>query len=157
MSSGQRINKLLITYPQPPPLVRTVVFAVTNGEKKGEFRQNYTSQCHYDRRAFTAGCPGLDIGKKFQRSSASKKQQASLSSPRSSDSPDVKNNQERLEGTPHQAPPTTSSAGASPGICKVFPPTAAIQQGNGGVNFPLSQYAGQYPSQSPREKSLDGR
>ncbi|KAG5863719.1 hypothetical protein JTB14_035881 [Gonioctena quinquepunctata] len=92
--------------------------------------------------------PGLDIGKMYSDHQHLQNQQASLSSPRSSDSPDVKNNQERLEGTSSSSSTTTSSAGASPGNLQGYYPTAAIQQGNGGL-LPMSQYAGQYPSQSP--------
>nr|XP_023021306.1 transcription factor Sox-2-like [Leptinotarsa decemlineata] len=94
--------------------------------------------------------PSLDIGKMYADHQQQQQQnhQASLSSPRSSDSPDNKPNQDRLEGTSSSSSTTTSSAGASPGALQGYYPPSAMQQGAGGL-LPMSQYPGQYPTQSP--------
>lgn len=97
---------------------------------------------------------GLDIGKMYadhhhQQQQQASQQQHHMSSPRSSDSPDVKPIQDRLEGNSSSSSTTTSSAGASPGALPPgYYPTSAMQQSTAGL-LPMAQYAGQYPSQIP--------
>ncbi|KAJ8946669.1 hypothetical protein NQ318_019983 [Aromia moschata] len=103
--------------------------------------------------------PGLDIGKMYSDHQQQQQQQqhqhmtGNMGSPRSSDSPDVKPNQERLEGASSSSSTTTSSAGASPGALPGYYPTSAMQQGNSVPGLlPMAQYPGQYPSQTPGMK-----
>nr|CAH7720477.1 unnamed protein product [Callosobruchus chinensis] len=96
--------------------------------------------------------PGLDIGKMYsdsqhqQQQQPGGNQQVPLSSPRSSDSPDVKQTQDRLEGASSASSTTTSSAGASPGGLPGYYSGATMQQTTAGL-LPMSQYTGQYPTQ----------
>lgn len=95
--------------------------------------------------------PSLDIGKMYaeqQQHQQQQSQQVPMSSPRSSDSPDAKPNAERLEGASSSSSTTTSSAGASPGGLPGYYPASGMQQSPAGL-IPMSQYAGQYPSQTP--------
>ncbi|KAJ8966165.1 hypothetical protein NQ317_001224 [Molorchus minor] len=76
--------------------------------------------------------PGLDIGKMYSDHQQQQQQQQQMpggvGSPRSSDSPDVKPNQERLEGASSSSSTTTSSAGASPGALPGYYPSPTMQQ-----------------------------
>lgn len=92
--------------------------------------------------------PALDIGKMYSDHPQQQSLQAPLGSPRSSDSPDVKPSQERLEGASSSSSTTTSSAGASPGGLPGYYPSSSMQQGTSGL-LPMAQYAGQYPTQTP--------
>ncbi|XP_049822446.1 transcription factor Sox-21 isoform X3 [Aethina tumida] len=91
----------------------------------------------------------IDIGKMYQ-DGPGQQPPANLGSPRSSDSPEVKHNQERQDGTSSSSSTTTSSAGASPGALPGYYPTGAMQQGNAVPGLlPMAQYASQYPTQTP--------
>lgn len=92
----------------------------------------------------------LDLGKMYGESSPALP--GNLGSPRSSDSPDVKNNQERQDGASSSSSTTTSSAGASPGAGTIpgYYPSSTMQQGGSmppGL-LPMAQYASQYPAQT---------
>lgn len=93
----------------------------------------------------------LDIGKMYSDQSGNLPN--NLSSPRSSDSPEVKPNQERQDGAASSSSSTTtSSAGASPGgALSGYYPSTTMQQGSSmppGL-LPMAQYASQYPAQAP--------
>lgn len=91
----------------------------------------------------------LDIGKMYSESS-SQPLGGNLGSPRSADSPDVKNNQERQESSSSST--TTSSAGASPSAIPGYYPGTGVQQGSNSMPpglLPMAQYASQYPTQTP--------
>lgn len=93
--------------------------------------------------------PSLDIGKMYS-SEPSQQVPNNLGSPRSSDSPDTKQNQERHEGGSSSSSTTTSSAGASPGsLPGYYPANGQIQQSNSVPSLLPMQYSSQYPSQSP--------
>ncbi|XP_066261438.1 transcription factor Sox-19a-like [Euwallacea similis] len=105
--------------------------------------------------------PGLDIGKMYDtgmgaNGGLNQQQQHlpnnSIGSPRSESPPESKvNNQERLDAASSSSSTTTSSAGASPGAIPSYYPGSAMQQGNSvppGI-LPMTQYASQYPSQTP--------
>lgn len=92
--------------------------------------------------------PGLEIGKSYTDHLQQQNQQGPLGSPRSSESPDAKPNQERLEGASSSSSTTTSSAGASPGGLPGYYPSSSMQQSTAGL-LPMAQYAGQYPTQTP--------
>ncbi|KAJ8927520.1 hypothetical protein NQ314_020022 [Rhamnusium bicolor] len=99
--------------------------------------------------------PGLDIGKMYsdhqqQQQQQQQQVQGNMGSPRSSDSPDAKPNQDRLEGTSSSSSTTTSSAGASPGALPGYYPIGSMQQGSSVPGLlPMGQYPGQYPTQTP--------
>ncbi|XP_023313086.1 transcription factor SOX-2 [Anoplophora glabripennis] len=97
--------------------------------------------------------PALDISKMYSEHQQQQQQQqipGGMGSPRSSDSPDVKPNQERLEGASSSSSTTTSSAGASPGALPGYYPGSTMQQGNSVPGLlPMAQYPGQYPTQTP--------
>lgn len=89
----------------------------------------------------------LDIGKMY--SEASSAVTGSLSSPRSADSPEVKNGSERPDGASSASSTTTSSAGASPSAVQGYYPSG-VQQGSSVPGLlPMAQYASQYPTQGP--------
>lgn len=90
----------------------------------------------------------LDIGKMYSESSQG--MPGGHGSPRSADSPDVKNNQERQESSSSST--TTSSAGASPSAIPGYYPGGSMQQGSNSMPpglLPMAQYASQYPTQTP--------
>lgn len=93
---------------------------------------------------------GLDIGKMYTESPPA----FQGISPRSSESPEGKHtNPERQDGASSASSTTTSSAGASPGgnALPGYYPNTSVQQGSSitpGL-LPMSQYASQYPSQTP--------
>lgn len=92
----------------------------------------------------------LDIGKMYTEASSAVT--GSLSSPRSADSPEVKNGAERPDGASSASSTTTSSAGASPStnnLQSYYP--NGVQQNSSAVPglLPMAQYASQYPSQGP--------
>lgn len=97
--------------------------------------------------------PPLDIGKMYSETSPSVQQ--SLGSPRSSDSPDTKQQHERQDGASSSSSTTTSSAGASPGAGTLpgYYPSTTMQQSAAASMpsglLPMAQYASQYPAQAP--------
>lgn len=91
----------------------------------------------------------LDIGKMYSEASSAVTG-GSLSSPRSADSPDVKNATERQDGASSSSSTTTSSAGASPGALPGYYPGSGVQQTSSVPGLlPMAQYASQYPTQGP--------
>ncbi|KAL1491684.1 hypothetical protein ABEB36_012244 [Hypothenemus hampei] len=109
---------------------------------------------------------GLDIGKMYESNNQQQQQQQPQQqlpglgngnhlggSPRSESPSESKNTtQERLDGASSSSSTTTSSAGASPGgLPPGYYSGGPMQQGNAvppGL-LPITQYAGQYPSQTP--------
>lgn len=90
----------------------------------------------------------LDIGKMYTETS--QQMSGNLGSPRSSDSPDAKPNQERQDAASTSSSTTTSSAGASPGGLPSYYPSNGMQQGGSMPGLlPMTQYSSQYPSQTP--------
>lgn len=94
----------------------------------------------------------LDISKMYSDSSPSIQQ--SIGSPRSSDSPDTKQQTERQDAASSSSSTTTSSAGASPGTGALpgYYPSSAMQQAASSMPtglLPMAQYASQYPAQAP--------
>lgn len=102
------------------------------------------------RAAAAAGAYPLDISKMYSDATAAAVS-GGLSSPRSSDSPDVKNQTgERQDAASSSSSTTTSSAGASPGAIPSYYPGGAMQQGGSVPGLlPMAQYASQYPAQGP--------
>ncbi|KAI4464798.1 sox transcription factor [Holotrichia oblita] len=90
----------------------------------------------------------LDIGKMYTETS--QQVAGNLGSPRSSDSPDTKPNQERQDAASTSSSTTTSSAGASPGGLPSYYPSNGMQQTTSMPGLlPMTQYSSQYPSQTP--------
>lgn len=93
------------------------------------------------------GYPALDFGKMYQEQSGNQQMSGGIGSPRGSDSPDVKQIQERHDGASSSSSTTTSSAGASPGGLPNYYPGSQIQQANSVPGLlPMPQYTTQYPS-----------
>lgn len=90
----------------------------------------------------------LDIGKMYTETS--QQVGGNLGSPRSSDSPDTKPNQERQDAASTSSSTTTSSAGASPGGLPSYYPSNGMQQTSSMPGLlPMTQYSSQYPTQTP--------
>ncbi|XP_063903349.1 transcription factor Sox-19a isoform X2 [Zophobas morio] len=92
----------------------------------------------------------IDIGKMYTDTNSTQQVPGNLGSPRSPESPDVKNSQERQDGASSSSSTTTSSAGASPGALPGYYPSSGMQQGPSVPGLlPMAQYASQYPTQTP--------
>ncbi|XP_045471124.1 transcription factor Sox-2-like [Harmonia axyridis] len=120
---------------------------------KGFLERNYLEQKFYDPNKMymdkyqdaSRGYPSFDLCKMYQDHSGNQQVSAGIGSPRSSDSPDVKQSQERHDATSSSSSTTTSSAGASPGGLSSYYPSTQLQQSNSVPGLlPMPQYTSQY-------------